>query len=162
MLNHAHVTSHRYTLAHVTEFNCAGNSIVQPPVNYSSIPFATLVRYWTQVHAATTNGLADVSQCALMRVPPEFMDSKQPLLMQVGVGDAVSSPVIIVITIIMIIIIITNIIIIIIITNIITRSQRSSQVHTIILRNNLLTFLPKSMLCLTCLYVFSSFRSYNL
>jgi hypothetical protein len=154
----------------VTEFNCAGNSIVQPPVNYSSIPFATLVRYWTQVHAATTNGLADVSQCALMRVPPEFMDSKQPLLMQVGVGDAVSSPVIIVITIIMIIIIITNIIIIIIITNIIiiiitniiTRSQHSSQVHTIILRNNLLTFLPKSMLCLTCLYVFSSFRSYNL
>ena len=56
---------------------------MQPPVNYSSIPFSTLVRYWTQVHAATGNGLADVSQCALMKVPPECMDAQQPMLRQV-------------------------------------------------------------------------------
>jgi hypothetical protein len=56
---------------------------MQPPVNYSSIPFATLVRYWTQVNAATMNGVADVSQCSLMRVPPEFMDAQQPMLRQV-------------------------------------------------------------------------------
>jgi hypothetical protein len=64
---------------------CLGvsNPITQPPVNYNSIPFATLVRYWTQVKAATTNGVADVSQCALLRVPPEFMDPTQPLLRQV-------------------------------------------------------------------------------
>ena len=74
----------RYSLTLVTEFRCAGNSIVQPPVNYTSIPFATLVRYWTQVDGATKNGLADVSQCALIRVPPEFMDVQQPLLRQVG------------------------------------------------------------------------------
>lgn len=74
----------RYTLTLVTEFRCAGNSIVQPPVSYASIPFATLVRYWTQVHGATQNGLADVSQCALIRAPPEFMDAQQPLLRQVG------------------------------------------------------------------------------
>jgi hypothetical protein len=73
----------RYTLTLITEFHCAGNAIVQPPVNYTSIPFATLVRYWTQVNAATKIGLADVSQCALIKVPPEFMDAQQPLLRQV-------------------------------------------------------------------------------
>ena len=72
-----------YALTLVDEFKCAGNAIVQPPVNYASIPFATLVRYWTQVKAATMQGLADVSQCALLRVPPEFMDAQQPLLRQV-------------------------------------------------------------------------------
>ena len=67
----------------VSEFRCAGNAIAQPPVNYSSIPFATLIRYWTQVTAAITSGLADVSQCALMRMPSEFMDVQQPMLRQV-------------------------------------------------------------------------------
>jgi hypothetical protein len=67
----------------VSEFRCAGNAIVQPPVNYTSIPFATLIRYWTQVTAAITSGLADVSQCALMRMPNEFMDVQQPMLRQV-------------------------------------------------------------------------------
>jgi hypothetical protein len=73
----------RYTLTLITEFHSSGNAIAQPPVNYTSIPFSTLVRYWTQVNAATKNGLADVSQCALIKVPPEFMNAQQPLLRQV-------------------------------------------------------------------------------
>jgi hypothetical protein len=92
------------------------------------------------VHGATKSGVADISQCSLIRMPPEFMDAEQPLLRQVHLRVAFGFDAIVTISSSSFSAIL------------ITHSHHAPQVHTIIMRSNLLTFLPKSMLCLSQLH----------